>query len=130
MIEVDDDAFDRAYLDPLRRIAVAATCGAKSRRDLMDFDTKPDSLVWENRVTDVAIDAELVDLERHVHSLTHGAACLRPLAQGFARLRRGRTTARLLRLDEPHVRTGTRQCLLNAIGIGWDADEQNYDILE
>ena len=123
MIGVDNDAFDRAYRDPLRRIAVATTFGAKSRRDLMDFDTRPDSLVWENRVTDVAVDAEFVDLERHVYSLTHGAVFLRLLAQG-------KDSRGLLRLDEPHVRTGTRQCLLDAIGIGGDADEQDYDILE
>ena len=60
------NAFHRAYDDALRFVEVAYAFRAARRVDDVDVLAHADGLVGARRLADIAVDAELVDLQRHV----------------------------------------------------------------
>ena len=67
---IEDDALDRTHLDTLRRFVVADAFGAERGRDLVDLPAFRDRPVRTDGLADVAVDAEIGDLEGHGRCLT------------------------------------------------------------
>src|SRR5690606_22338319 len=93
VVGVRVDAFDRAHGHALRFVEMADALGAQRRIDDVDRFALRDRPVRAHRLADVAVDAELVDLQGHARIVSAGRRGTVPPPEKAVRIRAGSASA-------------------------------------